>query len=118
MPLALCDVKSVDQVDCIAVDLDKSDSSVGKIYELQYNENQRFYYLSEQRPDEVWLLYMAEWNPACPDKQFQGISLSYDYFYRVLNIIGVPHAAFSLPPCADCPHPHRESIEVRALIIV
>jgi hypothetical protein len=76
MPLALCDVRSVDSADCVAVRLDELDESVGEIYKLQYNENQRFYYLSEQRPDEVWLLYMAEWNPACLDKKFQGISLN------------------------------------------
>jgi hypothetical protein len=82
MPLALCDVKSVDRTDCIAIELDKLDSSVFEIYQLQYNENQRFYYLSEQRPDEVWLLYMAEWNPACPDKTFQGIYLP-NYSYTI-----------------------------------
>jgi hypothetical protein len=82
MPLALCDVKSVDSTDCIAVELDKLDSSGAEIYQLQYNENQRFYYLSEQRPDEVWLLYMAEWNPTCPDKKFQGIYL-HNYSYAI-----------------------------------
>lgn len=68
----------------------------GSTFSVQYNPSMRFYYLSDQTPDEVTLI-------KCFDSAEDGTA-------RL-----TPHSAFTdsgSPPEA----PHRQSIEVRALV--
>jgi len=68
----------------------------GSIFSVKYNPNHRWYYLSDQTPEEVTLI-------KCYDSEVDKARLT-------------PHSAFldaGSPPEA----PHRESIEVRALVL-
>ncbi|KKK14831.1 hypothetical protein AOCH_003531 [Aspergillus ochraceoroseus] len=92
-PLALCDAQTVDESDMIAFDEVYADD-VLESYQVHYNPNQRWYYLSGQSTDEVLVFKSA-------DSKVHGTVL---------------HGAFRHPM-----YPHdeagRESIELRALVI-
>ena len=78
MPLAVADTNTVDRGDCIATDNVKTDGYVGEYYNVKYNQNQRFYYLSDQCTNECWLLYMAQYDAKQDyDQGMRGISTSY-----------------------------------------
>ncbi|KAH8647981.1 hypothetical protein BX600DRAFT_443316 [Xylariales sp. PMI_506] len=70
-PLVYCDINTVQQSDCIARDFVKSEYTA-EGYVVRYNPNHKYYYLSEQRFNEVILLKMAETNPARPNNVYQG----------------------------------------------
>ncbi|KAL1950715.1 hypothetical protein VTO73DRAFT_5839 [Trametes versicolor] len=67
----------------------------GSTYSVRYNPNHRWYYLSNQTPEEVTLI-------KCYDSEEDRARLT-------------PHSAF-LDATAPKDAPHRESIEVRALV--
>lgn len=53
-PLAFCDPRSVDVRDLIAIDRPGADFG-GEMYVLRHAEQQRWYYLSHQKPNEVFV---------------------------------------------------------------
>jgi hypothetical protein len=95
-PLALAAAASVAPEDLIATDQVFPDR-VGEIYHLAYDPAQRWYYAPEMTPDEVLLI--KGWDSLTDCARF------------------TPHGAFDLPqtPAAA---PPRESIEVRALVVI
>ena len=119
MPLAVCDTASVSREDCLEVDVVKAGGYNGELSQVHYNQNQQYFYLSKQRPNEPLLLSMALWDPEDPDRYTQG-----GWFSQFLNVKwltineGVPHVSFPLPQCDQCPHAPRESIEVKTLVLV
>ncbi len=96
-PLALADASTVRPEDLVATDQVFPDR-VGEIYYLAYNPWQRWYYAPDMTPDEVLLI-----------KGWDSLDDGRARF--------TPHSAFALP---DTPKdaPPRESIEVRALVVV
>lgn len=61
-PLAFCDFTSVDPVDLIATDR-PSREYVGEVYYMKYNSAQRWYWLSQQTPDELSLFMSYDSDP-------------------------------------------------------
>jgi len=53
-PLAFCDKRSVDYEDLVAADRVIPEYA-GEIYYLKYNPDHRWYWLSKQTPDEVFM---------------------------------------------------------------
>jgi hypothetical protein len=53
-PLAFCDKQTVDYEDLIAADRVIPEYA-GEIYYLKHNQNHRWYWLSEQTPEEVFM---------------------------------------------------------------
>ena len=96
-PLAVADASSVAPAQLLATDQVFPDR-VGEIYQLAHAPGQRWYYAPEMTPDEVLLI-----------KGWDSIDDGRARF--------TPHGAFSYaetPPDA----PPRESIEVRALVVI
>eukprot|EP01117_Protostelium_nocturnum_P000179 TRINITY_DN10251_c0_g1_i1.p1 TRINITY_DN10251_c0_g1~~TRINITY_DN10251_c0_g1_i1.p1 ORF type:complete len:291 (-),score=72.42 TRINITY_DN10251_c0_g1_i1:18-890(-) len=94
-PLTFCDYQSVDWKDLKETDLIYPNRK-GETFSVEYNENQKWYYLSKMNTDEVVLL-------KCFDNLLDGRS-------RV-----TPHTAFRDPETPS-DAPARQSIEVRALV--
>ncbi len=96
-PLAVADASSVGAGELIATDQVFPDR-IGEIYQVAHEPTQRWYYAPEIAPDEVLLI--KGWD-------------SFDDGRARFT----PHGAFSL---ADTPAdaPPRESIEVRALVVI
>ncbi|KAK1765944.1 hypothetical protein QBC33DRAFT_620855 [Phialemonium atrogriseum] len=93
-PLALCDASSVDPSDLRAHDTVFDPTTSRENLMVHFNANQRWYYLSEQLPSELWVFRQCD----SAGKQ------------------GVPHVSFELPTQANGPDDPRESVEVRALL--
>lgn len=96
-PLALADASSIAKKELIATDQVFPDR-VGEIFQLAYGAGQRWYYASEMRRDEIFLI--AGWDSADPTGSHYA-----------------PHGAFELPGTAP-DAPPRESIEVRTFVII
>ncbi|KAJ9133114.1 hypothetical protein NKR19_g9178 [Coniochaeta hoffmannii] len=92
-PLAMCDIRSVDTNDMQRLDEVHTEDFL-ESYQIQYNEGQKWWYLSEQRPDEVLVFKGA-------DSEIRG---------------AVPHGSFCDPRCPE-DEPKRESIECRVLVV-
>ena len=61
-PLALCDYQSTSQSDLIAADRFYGDR-VGEVYYMHYNPRQRWHWLSEQTPEEVFVMKIYDSHP-------------------------------------------------------
>jgi hypothetical protein len=96
-PLALADASTVAPSDLVATDQVFPDR-VGEIYHLTYDPAHRWYYAPEMMPDEVLLI-----------KGWDSLDDGRAQF--------TPHSAFALPD-QDADTPARESIEVRAFVVV
>jgi len=96
-PLALADASSVAKKELVATDQVFPDR-VGEIFQLAYGAGQRWFYASEMRRDEIFLI--KGWDSADPTGS---------HF--------APHGAFELPETAP-DAPPRESIEVRTFVII
>ena len=96
-PLALADASTVRAHELIATDQVFPDR-VGEIYHLAHAPSQRWYFAPNMTPDEVLLI-----------KGWDSVDDGRAQF--------TPHSAFGLP-AMDETAPPRESIEVRALVIV
>ena len=94
MPLAVCDTTTVRQADLIEQDLIYRDR-IGHIYGLNYDPEQRWFYVPEMRREEVLLL-------KCYDSLRDGRARF------------MPHTAFR-DPTAPEDIPPRESLELRTL---
>lgn len=93
-PLAVCDAQSMTQEDFVKHELRYRDRS-GEVYSVAYNPNHRWYYVSQQRKEEVLLL-------KCFDSDGRRARFT-------------AHTAFEDPTCPPGAEP-RESIEVRTLV--
>ncbi|PSS37524.1 hypothetical protein PHLCEN_2v638 [Hermanssonia centrifuga] len=94
-PLAVSDWRTLDtEHDLVPVRFIYPDR-VGGTFSVKYNPNHRWYYLSNQTPEEVTLI-------KCYDSEVDRARLT-------------PHSAF-LDTTSPKEAPHRESIEVRALV--
>ena len=93
-PLAVSDWRYLDENDLVSVRFIYPHRE-GSTYSVRYNPNHRWYYPSNQTPDEVTLI-------KCYDSEEDRARLT-------------PHSAF-LDTTAPKDAPHRESIEVRALV--
>jgi len=91
-PLALCDYRSVDPADMVAMD-EVHRTATLESHAVQYNEKQKWYHLSDMRTDEILIFKSA-------DSHVNG---------------AVPHCSFEDPryPNAE----PRESIELRVLAV-
>jgi hypothetical protein len=96
-PLALADASSVQPNQLIAADQVFPDR-VGEIYYLVHHPSQRWYYAPAMTPGEVLLI-----------KGWDNLDDGRARF--------TPHAAFELPATAT-DAPPRESIEIRALVVI
>lgn len=96
-PLALADASSIDKGDLVATEQVFPDR-VGEIYHLTHSANHRWYFASEMKRDEVFLI--KGWDSSDPE----GAHFA-------------PHGAFQLPN-QDPAAPPRESIEVRTFVII
>ncbi|KAH4188154.1 hypothetical protein HBI56_108130 [Parastagonospora nodorum] len=92
-PLALCDSRTVLKNDLIATD-QVTRKIAGEIYYVNYNPDQMWYYLSEQKEDEVIIFKSYDSRP---------------------DAAMAPHVSFPNPH-APADAPERESVEVRALV--
>jgi len=95
-PLALCDIRSMDSRDLLAVDKIHTTHRNEACY-LKYNPLQEWYYLPGQSPNEPFMFQV--W-----DSQYPG------------SCCGAPHVSFDNPMAKEG-RPVRESIEVRAVAI-
>jgi hypothetical protein len=95
-PLALCDPRSVDTSELQARDTVRRDSYI-ETYQMHWNQNQKWYYVRDQMPNEAWVFLQGEVSETGG------------------SMLGVPHTSFpnSLASADDLP---RESIEVRAFV--
>ncbi|KAI0771220.1 hypothetical protein BD413DRAFT_476455 [Trametes elegans] len=93
-PLAVSDWRHLDEHDLVSVRFIYPHRE-GSTYSVRYSPDHRWYYLSNQTPDEVTLI-------KCYDSEEDRARLT-------------PHSAF-LDPNAPKDAPQRESIEVRALV--
>jgi len=94
-PLAVSDWRHLDpENDLVPVRFIYPDR-VGGTYTVKYNPNHQWYYLSNQTPEEVTLI-------KCYDSELDKARLT-------------PHSAF-LDETSPKEAPHRESIEIRALV--
>ena len=96
-PLALADASSIAKDDLVATDQVFPDR-VGEIYHLAHRPHHRWFYASEMRRDEAFLI--KGWDSSDPNGS---------HF--------APHGAFQLPD-QDPNAPPRESIEIRTFVII
>ncbi|KAL0930185.1 uncharacterized protein CTRU02_215005 [Colletotrichum truncatum] len=99
IPLAVCDPKTnTDLGDVVAVDLIQDDRPAKELAYFAWNPNHRWYWLSNQTPEEIIIMTQYDTHP--PGGMF--------------NI--VPHAAFrnggARPGC-----PARQSVEARFIVL-
>ena len=93
-PLAVSDWRHLSEKDLVSVHFIYPHRT-GSTYSVRYNPEHKWYYLSGQTPDEVTLI-------KCYDSEVDRARLT-------------PHSAF-LDASSPAEAPHRESIEVRALV--
>ena len=103
-PLTVCDARSVSPEDLVATEIHhfgEDDLTVprhsGQIQSVRYNPEQRWFYVSEMRPQEFLLL-------KCYDSRADGRARF------------MPHTGFRNPACPSDFVP-RESIEARTLVV-
>lgn len=96
-PLALADASSITKEDLVPTDQVFPDR-VGEIYHLAHRREHRWYYASEMKREEAFLI--KGWDSSDPN----GSHFS-------------PHGAFQLPN-QDPGAPPRESIEIRTFVII
>lgn len=94
VPLAVCDARSLATSDFVATALRYADRE-GEVYSVRHSDGHRWYYVSQQRPDEALLL-------KCFDSATTGCARY------------TAHSAFR-DPRAPADAPSRISIEVRTI---
>lgn len=94
-PLAFCDASTVETKDLAVTDMVYPTYYTENL-SVAYNDDRRWYYLSDHQPDELIIFKQSDTEPE--------------------SLPGVPHTSFS-NPSADPAESPRESIEARALVI-
>lgn len=115
--MAVCDAGSVDfENDAIPGDIVQIDR-VTENLQIHYDEQQKWYYLSDQMPTEMLVFKNAD--SETPNGTSCGMAwyLPFPMYVRmVLTSTGAPHASFDLNPGVT-KEMRRESIEVRILVM-
>jgi hypothetical protein len=96
LPLALCDMRSMDAADFVEAEL-RFPQRTGYVSAIRFNEKQRWFYAPEMRPDEIFVF-------TC-----------YDSAGRDGHYFGA-HTAFEDPTSRPDARP-RESLEVRTIAL-
>ncbi|KAI5797839.1 hypothetical protein DFH27DRAFT_560449 [Peziza echinospora] len=97
-PLALCDYQSTSQSDLIAADRFYGDR-VGEVYYMRYDPGQRWHWLSEQTPEEVFVMKIYDSHPQKDESRY------------------CPHVSFENPLAPEGAQ-IRESLETRSIVIL
>jgi hypothetical protein len=111
-PLAVCESTSVDPQDLVLATQRQARGSKDTDSEnvvVRYNPQQRWYYLSNQMPSELFVFRQVDFQ----DRTKLGKSLP--DMNEASNVeVGVPHTSFQIPGAERgyC----RESVEVRAVV--
>lgn len=87
---------------------------VGENLFAKYSPDYKWYYLSDQTPDEVTLLKIFDTGEGVTKRMFKH-SFENDRETETVCVTETPHAAFK-PNYAGTDAPYRQSIEVRALV--
>ncbi|KAN0064713.1 hypothetical protein ACQY0O_002364 [Thecaphora frezii] len=95
-PLAVCDWQTVQPERDLVYTTRYYPTFSGSAYNVRHSDGHRWYYRSEQRPDECLLIKIFDSKP--------GAARS------------TPHSAFEIAD-VDATRPHRQSIEVRCLVL-
>ncbi|KAH6714498.1 hypothetical protein BKA61DRAFT_655958 [Leptodontidium sp. MPI-SDFR-AT-0119] len=95
-PIAFCDPTTVERKDMLAVDR-VTPISLIEIFQLKFNPAQKWYWLSNQKPDEVSVFIQFDSHPPSSGLNF------------------IPHVTFSDPNTPAGAKP-RESIETRSIV--
>ncbi|KAL7788773.1 hypothetical protein V8C43DRAFT_287040 [Trichoderma afarasin] len=98
-PLTVCDARSVAATDLLEVD-QINESWYGEVFLLKFNADHRFYWLSNQTPDEVCMMLMFDSHNGKAE----------------LDMHCCAHASFNDAKML-APGSRRESVEVRAIVI-
>ena len=110
-PLAVCDAGTVCEDDLVVADQVYSKHVIENV-QVQHGPRQKWYYLSNQQPDELLLFRQTDSKPG----QLRGGGKSSKLTEScVLSPSGCPHSSFDNPLSGDNDLP-RESIEARALV--
>lgn len=111
-PLALCDMSTVEIDDIQAGDLVHSDFVIENC-QVHYNRNQKWYYITDQQPNEAWVFMQSDSKyPWIKSGEICRLRTS---LRSLMMTKGVPHSAFPYPIKSDCEIP-RESIEARCIV--
>ena len=94
--LAICEYRTIDNRDLVVSERHYSNNRIGKIYNLKYNPNQKWYFFPQMRCDEIILL-------KCFDSLTDGTAR------------WTAHGSFQNPNSKPGSAP-RESIEVRSMV--
>jgi len=113
-PLAFCDPSSVPSCDLVECDHVRRKFKGANMY-MHFNPQHKWYYLGQQRPEEVLFLKMFDSDPAAKAQGMFPPSRSEMSRMLTETQTACPHASFRHPsPAADAKP--RKSIEVRALV--
>jgi len=105
IPLAVADFRSVKLDDLVASQLIYSPENVGETFSVNYNPNHKWWYLSDMKPNELYLIKCFDSKSlAVPDVPNNGIASL------------TPHTAFVDERYVGQAVEPRQSIEVRALV--
>jgi hypothetical protein len=108
-PLAVCDGSTMCEDDLVECDQVRR-KFFGATNYAQYNEQQKWYFLSNQQPDEAFLFKIFD-----SSSNVHASSTTLDLEGQMLTLPGCPHVSFKHPSCPGDALP-RKSIEVRALV--
>ena len=113
-PLAVCDASTVDfENDAVPGDIVQVDR-VTENMQIHYNDDQKWYYLSNQMPSEMLLFKNADSETPRGAHCGELLNPSLVLMLCSLTNTGAPHASFDLYTQIS-PEARRESIEVRIL---
>lgn len=110
-PLAVCDARSVSEDELVVAD-QVYPKHVTENVQVHHGPSQRWYYLSNQQPEELLLFRQTDSKP----EQLRGGGKSAKLTcFPVLSQSGCPHSSFC-NPLSNANELPRESIEARALV--
>ncbi|KAF2753096.1 hypothetical protein EJ05DRAFT_490317 [Pseudovirgaria hyperparasitica] len=109
-PLAICDASTVDQNDFVDTDVIYP-SYIAENRMLHYNSEQQWYWLPDQKKDEVLVFKAIDTDDAISSRMVMLPTRNMN-----TDIVACPHGAFQLTGRADNSQP-RESIDIRLLVM-
>ncbi|KID83612.1 hypothetical protein MGU_09091 [Metarhizium guizhouense ARSEF 977] len=104
-PLALCDASTVESKDLVPSDVIYP-NYLAENRLVHYNDNQRWYWLSDQAENEVLVFKAVDSDPKQCNRNFG----------KLKRVKACPHGAFPLPDQGEA-QSLRESIDVRLLVM-
>lgn len=89
---------------------------VGEVYHLQYDGDQRWYWLSDQNPDEPFVMLMYDTASGTQARCKSTHGLQVPFKLGLFSKTYCPHVSFH-NPLASPMAPARESVETRSIVI-